>query len=88
MKKATVSSKDLPIKRWLVAWKRVLLGGNSLAVSTIARTRCFHGQGPGWIPSWGSNSQQGAQRGKKKKKKKGERVTLVKWWSGSQIEKS
>lgn len=37
MKKATVSSKevrdlDLSIKRWLVAWKRVLLGGNSLAV--------------------------------------------------------
>ena len=80
MKKATVSSKDLPIKRWLVAWKRVLLGGNSLAVSTIARTRCFHGQGPGWIPSWGSNSQQGAQRGKKKKKRRKSDFSQVVEW--------
>lgn len=80
MKKATVSSKDLPIKRWLVAWKRVLLGGNSPAASTIARTQYFHSQGPGSIPSWGSKIQQGAQCGKKKKKRRKSDFSQVVEW--------
>lgn len=79
MKKATVSSKevrdlDLPIKRWLVAWKRVLLGGNSLAIPWL---------GLGTFTARAQvRSPVGKVRSSKEHsvaKKKRERVTLVKW---------
>ena len=77
MKKATVSSKgvrslDLPIKRWLVAWRRVISGGNSLAVPWLG-LGAFTARAQVRSPVGGSKIRQEAQCGKKKKKKRKEK---------------
>lgn len=79
MKKVTVSSKevrdlDLPIKRWLVAWKRVLLGGNSRAVPWLGLgTFTARAQVRSPVGEVRSSKEHSVAKNKR------ERVTLVKW---------
>ena len=60
-----VRALDLAVKRWLVAWIRVILVGNSLAAQWLG-LGAFTAGGLCSIPGWGPEILQATWHGQKK----------------------